>query len=258
LNFDSRKQFKVSRGGFNIYEKASSRNTRISAASENSDSRDLAIPLNVDDSDSDDKNTAASKRSKILKQGMKSMKVHSEQQQLRRSNSVTLLAEAGRKRKAPPPLLAGDDTIIDLVDDNGESSTMTTNAASSSLLPTTRNEQQHHQQQQPVIPLTLWSSMTKERRDELLTKIKNTFVYEAFRQFGNGKNHELSIKNAQKEYWKRRLVDSDNDDGKGKGDVTIRLSKDDFHLVWKEVKKLLKEDDTLTNAISGFNKGKQE
>jgi len=279
LNRDSKKQFKVSRIEGKVYEKASSRNKRMRAALGNSDSRDRAIPINVDNSDSDneDKNSAAAKRrSKILKQGLKSMKVHSvqqqqqQQQQIRRSDSVTLLAEAGRNRKAPPPLHGGDEFEIAPIDNNNsKSSTITTtNAASSSVLPSTINEQQLHQeqeQQQPVIPLTVWSSMTEEQRTELLTKIKNQFVHEVFRQFGNGQ-YDQSIKQAQKEYWKRRLVDSNFDNGNGnmKDDddddesTNIRLSKDDFLLVWKEARKVLKKDDTFENAVKGYNRGKAE
>ena len=59
----------------------------------------------------------------------------------------------------------------------------TTNTASSSLLPTTiRNEQQQHQEQeqQPVIPLTIWSSMTREQRNELLPKSRITVLLKCF------------------------------------------------------------------------------
>merc|ERR1712238_436155 len=119
--------------------------------------------------------------------------------------------------------------------------------------------------QQSVIPLTVWSSMTEEQRHELLTKIKNQFVHEVFRQFGNGQ-YDQSIKQAQKEYWKRRLVDSNFDNGNGnmKDDddddesTNIRLSKDDFLLVWKEARKLLKKDYTFENAVKGYNRGKAE
>lgn len=259
LNRDSKKQLKVGRIESKVYEIASSRNSRTREALCQSDSRDFAIALHAgggsdenDDDEDDDKNKMLSKRSMILNQGLKSMKKKSggggngddndsSSPQCRSSSIVSSLAVAGRKRKAPPS--------------------------------PTRNEQEEQQRHSPMT----WSAGTEDQRNELLSKLKKNAVYEIFREFGNKRSGGVPIVQVQKEYWRRELVgieddgDDDNINNKGEqhyqqqqqkenGDTSgiTRMSIDEFKVLWKKVKKLLRDDETLATAIDGYKKGDDE